>query len=59
MGLSVDEAALQQSAVPPTQHNRAGHRRCRNDALLASGYALRYPTYREGYAALLEVSGAD
>lgn len=59
MGLSVDEAALQQSAVPPTQHNRAGHRRCRNDALLASGYALRYPTYREGYAALLEVSGGD
>ncbi|MDX1735457.1 MAG: hypothetical protein R3228_13875 [Halioglobus sp.] len=32
----------------------AGHRRCRNNALRESGYALRYPDYRAGYAALLE-----
>ena len=30
-----------------------GNKRCRNDRLLASGYAFRYPTFREGYAALL------
>jgi nucleoside-diphosphate-sugar epimerase len=30
-----------------------GSKRCRNARLLASGYAFLYPTYREGYAALL------
>jgi nucleoside-diphosphate-sugar epimerase len=29
------------------------NKRCRNDRLLASGYAFRYPTFREGYSALL------
>lgn len=28
-------------------------KRCRSDALRASGFAFAYPTYREGYAALL------
>ena len=32
---------------------RRGNKRCRNALLLASGYAFRYPSYREGYAALL------
>lgn len=32
---------------------RRGNKRCRNDRLVASGYAFRYPTYREGYTALL------
>ena len=31
----------------------AGHKRCRNLALRASGYRLRYPDYRSGYAAVL------
>jgi len=31
-----------------------GNKRCRNERLLASGYAFLYPTYREGYRALLE-----
>jgi nucleoside-diphosphate-sugar epimerase len=31
-----------------------GNKRCRNDRLLASGYRFRYPTYREGYRAVLE-----
>jgi len=31
----------------------AGHKRCRNRALQASGYVLRYPDYRSGYAAVL------
>jgi len=36
-----------------TARRRRGNKRCRNDRLVASGYAFRYPTYREGYAALL------
>ncbi len=35
---------------------RGGHKRCRNDRLKATGYALQYPTYREGYAALLRAA---
>ncbi|MFW5925359.1 MAG: SDR family oxidoreductase [Myxococcota bacterium] len=30
------------------------NKRCRNDRLHASGYALRVPTYREGYAPLID-----
>ena len=30
-----------------------GSKRCRNDRLVASGYAFRYPSFREGYAAIL------
>lgn len=40
----------------PTRERSArtrGNKRCRNDRLLASGYAFRYPTYREGYTELL------
>jgi nucleoside-diphosphate-sugar epimerase len=32
---------------------RSGNKRCRNALLLASGYAFRYPGYRDGYSALL------
>lgn len=32
---------------------RGGHKRCRNARLKATGYRLSYPTYREGYTALL------
>lgn len=32
---------------------RAGSKRCCNARLKASGYALRFPTYREGYRAML------
>ena len=46
------------SAVPgsdePMRHNSAGHKRCGNAALHASGYKLVYPDYRAGYAALLD-----
>jgi len=35
---------------------RGGHKRCRNLALRASGYTLRFPDYRQGYAAVLEQS---
>jgi nucleoside-diphosphate-sugar epimerase len=30
-----------------------GNKRCRSDRLLASGYSFRYPTFREGYTAVL------
>jgi nucleoside-diphosphate-sugar epimerase len=36
-------------ALPTTRSNK----RCRNDRLLASGYTFLYPTYREGYGAVL------
>ena len=32
-------------------------KRCRNDRLLASGYRLRFPTYREGYERMLASAG--
>lgn len=31
-----------------------GNKRCRNARLVQSGYTFRYPTYREGYSAVLE-----
>ena len=39
----------------PAAEGRRGrsNKRCRNDRLLASGYVFRYPTFREGYAALI------
>ncbi|PLW70718.1 NAD(P)H-binding protein [Pseudohalioglobus lutimaris] len=37
-------------APPPRQP--AGHKRCRNTLLRASGYELLYPDYRAGYAAV-------
>jgi nucleoside-diphosphate-sugar epimerase len=46
-------------APPPRPGGGAGpegprnSKRCRNDRLLASGYRFRYPTFREGYAAVL------
>jgi nucleoside-diphosphate-sugar epimerase len=36
---------------------RGGNKRCRNGALLASGYRLQYQDYRAGYAELLAGSG--
>ena len=38
---------------------RAGSRRCSNQRLLKSGYEFLYPTYREGYRALLNEGAGD
>lgn len=39
----------------PLEGRRArSNKRCRNDALRGTGYALRFPSFREGYAALIE-----
>lgn len=49
--------------VPPVEANGAepvktkrfaGNKRCKNAKLLASGYTFRYPTFREGYGALID-----
>jgi nucleoside-diphosphate-sugar epimerase len=40
---------------PPSEGRRArSNKRCRNAALRSTGYELRFPTFREGYAALIE-----
>lgn len=36
---------------------RGSNKRCDNARLKASGYTLRYPSYREGYAALVGAAG--
>ena len=41
------------SPASDTGPQRGGLKRCRNTRLKATGYRLRYPTYREGYAAML------
>lgn len=51
LGVAVPGGAAESDE--PIRHNAAGHRRCRNRALTASGYRLRYPDYVAGYSALL------
>jgi nucleoside-diphosphate-sugar epimerase len=41
----------------PDERSRGGNKRCRNDRLVATGFAFTYPTYREGYAAVLRGEG--
>ena len=36
---------------------RSGAKRCRNDRLVATGFTFTYPTYREGYRAVLAGDG--
>lgn len=40
-------------AAPASSLPARGTKRCSNARLKATGYRLRYPTYREGYAALI------
>lgn len=40
-------------AVGDAMGRRGAGKRCRNDRLLASGYRLEYPSFRDGYAAML------
>jgi nucleoside-diphosphate-sugar epimerase len=59
--------AVQLGAPPPRVEASSGmdtrrhrtNKRCRNHKLIASGYVFRYPTFREGYAALLARATAD
>lgn len=53
--------ALQLGLPPPRKETataaqnslQRSNKRCRNSKLVATGYAFRYPTFREGYGALL------
>ena len=47
IGVELDDNAVSRSA------RAAGSKRCGNARLLRAGYRLLYPSYREGYAALL------
>lgn len=40
-------------AAPAAPAARGGDKRCKNAKLKATGYQLLYPTYREGYSAML------
>lgn len=42
----------------PSGRRRRTRKRCRNDRLRATGYRFRFPTFREGYGALLAEGGA-
>lgn len=42
---------------PPDTNRRRTNKRCSNARLVASGYEFRYPTFREGFTALLEGAG--
>ena len=44
--------------APPSARAARGSKRCRNARLLATGFHFQYPTYREGYAALLAEGAA-
>jgi nucleoside-diphosphate-sugar epimerase len=39
--------------TPRAPLRRGGSKRCRNDLLLASGYRFAYPTFREGFRAVI------
>lgn len=45
-------------APQPGESTSRGNKRARSDRLVASGYAFRYPSFRDGYAAML-ASDAD
>src|SRR5919108_4320728 len=59
--------AAQLGAPPPRVEASSGldtrrhrtNKRCRHDKLIASGYVFRYPTFREGYVALLAPTAAE
>ncbi len=40
----------------PIKSIRSGNKRCRNDRIVSSGFHFKYPTYKKGYAGLLDHS---
>jgi hypothetical protein len=51
---SVGAPSPRMARGPEAKSLRArSNKRCRNDRLLASGYTFEYPSFREGYAALI------
>ena len=51
--LGVEPPPIAEGAKPSGRASR-GNKRCRNTRLLRSGYVFRHPTFREGFASLIE-----
>lgn len=51
-----DKMGVDARALQPSESGRGGNKRCSNKRLLAAGFQLRYPSYREGYTELLDGS---
>ncbi len=56
MGLAA-ATALPHANESATSHN-CGGKRCSNQALLGLGYRFQYPTFRDGYSAMLETEAS-
>lgn len=54
------DAALQRAPASPARApaRPRGSKRCSSDRLVASGYVFRWPTFREGYGALIEAAAS-
>ncbi len=51
------ELGMPEPPTGPTPRRRGSNKRCRNDRLVATGFEFTYPTYREGYRAVLAGEG--
>jgi nucleoside-diphosphate-sugar epimerase len=52
------ELGVAAPSTGPDERSRGGDKRCSNARLRATGWTPRYPTYREGYRAMLAGEGA-
>ncbi|MFP4635281.1 MAG: NAD-dependent epimerase/dehydratase family protein [Nitriliruptoraceae bacterium] len=57
IGFLAGELGLPLPPTGPDQRTRGGDKRCSNRRLRATGFELTYPTYREGYRAVLAGQG--
>lgn len=57
LGLPHPPAAPRESEASAGQAGRGGNKRCSNQRLRDTGFEFRFPTYREGYRAILEGTG--
>jgi nucleoside-diphosphate-sugar epimerase len=55
--LGVAEPPAGSAEIPQAGRRARSNKRCRSDRLVASGFHHRFPTYREGYRALLDAQG--
>lgn len=52
-----EKMGIEPRTLRPSQSSRGGNKRCSNRTLLAAGYRLHYPSFREGYGEFGELSG--
>lgn len=57
--LGLPRPAVVDTTADPYAGEVRGNKRCRNALLRSSGYRFRYPTYREGYEAVIRDMEAD